>query len=455
MARYTPSFVDVSGLTAGISRGLEMAAQQKKQDDQIAEARVDDFLKTYQPGKLYQMDIPKFTEAYNKYKQSALTFSKINRGGGKAEDLATSKAMMDNSLAELNKVYSNSSNRANLAAEYADVAKYAMQKGYSLPSEVSQYATALTSADLDQLDLPKIPSAYTFKIEPDDLDMADLNKTFELMKIKPSKREVVQPVDQGTYMGKPLVGRKVYTFQSLPMGQVVTALDVYSSTGKTGNALTRDMKAIKGQFDQMKQSDKDQLVADISTRMPSVQSEADITPSVLYAYNMSKESLVDDQLDDAFTKRSMQEIDNTISNSYKERQLQIAATNAATSRERANQKKGSSSYILEPDREITPWIKKNMGGSGTIDIPKNLVEGYYGASRTTFNKGKIVKATLNKATGEVTVTTNDGQTGGNYVNTYTPQGFIKVITSETPGTAKKSASDDDEDINTIEVPSIF
>jgi hypothetical protein len=204
----------------------------------------------------------------------------------------------------------------------------------------------------------------------------------------------------------------------------------------------------------MKQSDKDQLLADISTRMPSVQSEADITPSVLYAYNMSKENLVDQQLDDAFTKRNMQEIDNTISDSYKERGLQIAAMNAATSRIRANQKKGSTSYILEPDREITPWIKKNMGGSGTIDIPKNLIEGYYGASRTTFNKGNIVKATLNKATGEVTVTTNDGQTQ-NYVNTYTPGGFIKVITSETPGTAKKSASDDDEDINIPEVPSIF
>ena len=42
--------------------------------------------------------------------------------------------------------------------------------------------------------------------------------------------------------------------------------------------------------------------------------------------------------------------------------------------QRANQKKGSTSYILEPDREITPWIKKNMGGSGTIDIPKNLID---------------------------------------------------------------------------------
>lgn len=444
MATYRPSFVDVSGLTAGISRGLEMAAQQKRQDDQIAEARVDEFLKTYQPGKLYQMDIPKFTNAYNNYKQSALTYSKINRGGGKAEDLATSKAMMDNSLAELNKVYSNSSNRANLAAEYADVAKYAMQKGYSLPSEVSQYTTALTSADLDQLDLPKIPSAYTFKIEPDDLDMADLNKTFDLMRIKPSKKEVVEPVNQGTYMGKPLIGRKVNTYQSLPMEQVVTALNVYSTTGKTGNALTRDMKAIKGQFDQMKQSDKDQLLTDISARMPSVQSEADITPSVLYAYNMSKENLVDQQLDDAFTKRSMQEIDNTIANKYKAESLRIAAINAATAKSRASQKKGSTSYILEPDREITPWIKQNMGGTGTVDLPKNIIEGYYGASRTTYNKGRIVKATLNKATGEVTVVTDDGQKSNN-VNTYTPQGFIKVITSETPGTAKKSSSDDEED----------
>lgn len=447
MATYRPSFVDFSGLTTGITRGMEIMAQQKRQDDQLAEAKVDDFLKTYQPGKLYQMDIPKFTNAYNQYKQAALTFSKINRGGGKAEDLATSKAMMDNAQAELNKVYSNSSTRAALAAEYGEVAKYAMQKGYSLPNEVSQYTTALTSADLDDLDLPKIPSAYTFKIEPEDLDITDLNKTFDLMRIKPSRKEVVEPVDQGTYMGKPLMGRKVNTYQSLPMEQVVSALNVYSATGKTGNALTRDMKTIKSQFDQLQQSDKDQLVGEIGLRMPSVRSESDITPSVLYAYNMSKENLVDQQLDDAFTKRSMQEIDNAISNSFKERQLRIAAENAATNKIRASQgKSGGKEPVIQVDREISPWVKRNMGGTGIVDIPKSLWEGLQGESRDKYKPGIIESMKLDKATGQITVTVNDGlrDDKGNtlFTRSYSLPGLVRTLTVNTPGASRNLAGDD-------------
>jgi hypothetical protein len=104
MATYRPSFVDVSGLTQGITRGLEMAAQRKRQEDALSEARVDDFMKMYQPGKLREIDIPDFTKAYNDYKQSALTYSRLNRGGGKPEDLSIAKANMDKALTGLNNV---------------------------------------------------------------------------------------------------------------------------------------------------------------------------------------------------------------------------------------------------------------------------------------------------------------------------------------------------------------
>ena len=79
MATYRPSFVDVSGLTQGIAQGLQIAAQRKRQEDAFAEARVDDFMKIYQPGKLMQNHIPEFTNAYNNYKQSDAYFRNNNK----------------------------------------------------------------------------------------------------------------------------------------------------------------------------------------------------------------------------------------------------------------------------------------------------------------------------------------------------------------------------------------
>jgi hypothetical protein len=180
MATYRPSFVDVSGLTSGISRGLEIAAQQKRQEDQLAEARVDDFLKTYQPGKLRSMDIPDFTGAYNNYKQAALTYSKINRGGGKAEDLSASKAMMDRAQSELNSVYQNSAMAANKHAEYVDYFKNARSKGYEIPNEVSQYINGLSSSRISDLKVEDIPSAYSFDLVPKEIDWDGISKTLDM-----------------------------------------------------------------------------------------------------------------------------------------------------------------------------------------------------------------------------------------------------------------------------------
>lgn len=383
MATYRPSFVDVSGLSAGISRGMEIMAQQKRQDDQLAEARVDDFLKTYQPGKLYQMDIPKFTNAYNQYKQAALTYSKINRGGGKAEELATSKAMMDNSLAELNKVYSNSSNRANLAAEYGEVAKYAMQKGYSLPEEVSRYTTALTSADLDDLDLPKIPSAYTFKIEPEDLDSTDFEKFLKNQRATPIQRIDFTDQDSGrTYMGKNLKERTINIYQSLPLENTIRAVNGYMAIGKTGNALKRDADIQMAQFNQLPQADKDQIVADISKKIPGIQSESDITPSIIYGYGLSQETLKDQKPDERYYNTQMAEINKNIDVDLTNKRIAIAARQAAASEKRASQgKSGGKEPVIQADRELSPWIKKNTGGTGVVDVPKSLWEGFQGESR--------------------------------------------------------------------------
>jgi uncharacterized protein YihD (DUF1040 family) len=152
MATYRPSFVDVSGLSRGISRGLEIAAQRKQQQDLIAEQSTDDFLKSYQPGKLRQMDIPDFTKAYNQYKQTALLYSRMNRGGAPAEQLAASKAQLDNALSGLNEIYSKSTQAAGLQKEYGEYIKTARLKGYDVPTEINEIATSLNSSPISGVD---------------------------------------------------------------------------------------------------------------------------------------------------------------------------------------------------------------------------------------------------------------------------------------------------------------
>lgn len=210
MATYRPSFVDVSGLTSGISRGLEIAAQQKRQEDQLAEARVDDFLKTYQPGKLRQMDIPDFTTAYNNYKNAALTYSKINRGGGKAEDLSASKAMMDRAQAELNSVYQNSATAANKYAEYVDYFKNARSKGYEVPNEVSQYINGLSSSRISDLKVQDIPSAYSFDLVPKEIDWDGISKTLDM---SGAKLKDINTVREKVPYGRDVRGNILYADQ--------------------------------------------------------------------------------------------------------------------------------------------------------------------------------------------------------------------------------------------------
>lgn len=448
MAYNYESGIDFSGALGAIATGMENVVAIKRQQDKLAESRVDDFLKTYQPGKLYQMDIPKFTNAYNQYKQAALTYSKINRGGGKAEDLAASKAMMDNAQAELNKVYTNSSNRANLAAEYGEVAKYAMQKGYSLPEEVSRYTTALTSADLDDLDLPKIPSAYTFKIEPEDLDSTDFEKFLKNQRATPIQRIDFTDQESGrTYMGKNLKERTINIYQSLPIENTIRAVNGYMAIGRTGNALKRDADIQMAQFKQLPQADKDQIVADISKKIPRIQSESDITPAVIYGYGLSQETLKDQKTDERFYNTQIAEINKNIDVDLAKQRIVISGRAAAAAEKRASQgKSGGKEPVIQADRELSPWIRKNTGGTGVVDVPKSLWEGFQGESRDKYKAGVIEGMKLDKATGQITVTVNDGviDSQGNKVFTrsYGLPGLIRTLTANTTGASRNLAEDD-------------
>ena len=284
MATYRPSFVDVSGLTAGISRGLEIAAQQKRQEDQLAEARVDDFLKTYQPGKLRQMDIPDFTNAYNNYKQAALTYSKINRGGGKAEDLAASKAMMDRAQSELNSVYQKSATAANKHAEYVDYFKNARMKGYEVPNEVSKYINGLSSSRISDLNVEEIPSAYSFDLVPKEIDWDGISKTLDM---SGAKLKDIDTIREKVPYGKDIKGNILYADQVTKLA----GRDPYSTVemiSRLGKANPKIYNTSKEDFMLLKQGIANnspasiQRFEEIKQYFPTVKTVDDVVPEMVF-----------------------------------------------------------------------------------------------------------------------------------------------------------------------------
>lgn len=310
MATYRPSFIDTSGLTQGISKGLEILAQQKRQDDAIAEARVDDFMKMYQPGKLMQNHIPEFTNAYNNYKQSALQYSKLNRGGGKPEELAVAKAKMDNALSGLNTIYSTSIKTSEKLAETADVLKIARSKGLSIPKELNETYGILSSAPVSQLvnTVDKIASPYSYKLLSEDVDFTKLFKDFDLLgaRAKQATQFIDNPNSGYTFMGKPLASRTKVTIESRNPLEIKKSLPIILAD-PTHNGLKIQMDNQYNSFKQLDPESKAQTV-EILKPIFNINTADEITPDMLLSYRLASSNISKQEDDQNFIKMQMDEI---------------------------------------------------------------------------------------------------------------------------------------------------
>lgn len=367
MATYRPSFVDVSGLTSGVSRGLEVAAQLKKQQDALAEAKTDDFLKTYQPGKLRQMDIPDFTNSYTNYKQSALNYSRLNRGGAKPEVLAIAKANMDKSLGEMNSIYSKSATAAEKQAEYAEYLKTARIKGYDVPAEVSAFTNTLSSTPISKIDVSVIPSAYTFDLVPKEIDWSDLSKKLDNTgaKIKDieTRREKV-PYRTGID-GKPIyadaitkyVGRSANTTVDM-LGKIAMADAKLSNSAKTDYRLLVDgiangSPASIERFNEIKEY------------FPNINKIEDLTPMMVFGLPLyrkeSQGTTVDAKFADAEYERG-----RDLTRIGLERQ-RVAKMGTGRSGEKAG-----TEAVGHPSNIISGIVSANVGAKGEVPSTKEL-----------------------------------------------------------------------------------
>lgn len=179
MAQYKPSFVDISGMSQGIAQGLQQAAQIKQQTDLMIEQRLNDFEKNYNPNKLRAQDLPAFNTAFNTYKQAALKYSRLNRGGARPEELSVAKELKDRTLNEINDIYSKSSMANQFLAERNEYRKMMAQRGYETPEEVNQQIMTLSTTPANQIDFKSFTSPYDIDLKPNPRDFAVVSTAFK------------------------------------------------------------------------------------------------------------------------------------------------------------------------------------------------------------------------------------------------------------------------------------
>ena len=325
MATYRPSFVDVSGLTSGISRGLEIAAEKKKQQDQLAEARIDDFMKMYQPGKLRAVDIPEFTNAFNQYKQSALLYSKMNRGGAKPEELAAANQQMNKALSNLNGLYGTSVRASEKMAEYADAIKIGRQKGLSIPNDMLTSSNMLASTPANKLNVDQIPSAYAYKLLSEDYDLAKVNKDLDNLGAKARQAIMYQNSESPMYkyMGRDIYGRTKVTTETRDPRDIVKALPLVL-LDPSNNGLKLAMDRQYEQFSNADAQSKGAIVENLKQFFGPNVNEQNITPQMLLASSLAFRGISKMENDDMWPKIQIQEINKNLdlNEKQKDRALQ-------------------------------------------------------------------------------------------------------------------------------------
>lgn len=404
MATYRPSFVDVSGLTEGISRGLEIANAEKKRQDALAEQSVDEYLKNYRPDKLRDNDIGVFTGAYNDYKQNAIRYSKMNRSGAKPEQMAVAKAMMDKSLSNLNSLYTNSATSANKLAEYADYIKKARLSGLDIPQEVTNNYNMLLSNSIDKLDATKIPSVYDYELikkEPDYKKIETiLNSTgaAPTTEVKESKYEI------GKLNNQPITGIMRTTYSSRPVNNTIQGIQLAM---ESDNALKRDANQLYGVF----KANPSVFMPDLQKYIPGITEEM-VNPAVIYSLQYIKPTAVGKtERDTKGAELQLQGIKMASDKGYRDAMLRLQERRLAASEQRAQQEKRGQIDPVKHISDFESWVKGRKGYSqlkATEYYPVPDVQGFGGIPKYKFQNANVESIWFFPKTNKYVMKTSDG-----------------------------------------------
>jgi hypothetical protein len=171
--------VDFSGLGQGIARGLEQAYAIKRQEDLRVQKSLDDFEKNYNTEKLRVQDLPAFTTAFKDYKEYALKYSRLNRGGAKPEEIAIANEIKDRALNELKDIYSKSSMANQFLQERNEYRKIMANKDRDIPEEVNTQIMQLSTMPAKDIDFKSLTSPYEIDLKPSQKDVLSVSKLFK------------------------------------------------------------------------------------------------------------------------------------------------------------------------------------------------------------------------------------------------------------------------------------
>jgi len=148
-----------------------MAAQDKRYREEIARKDVEEFRNNYNPKNLQTKDIPDFTTAFEDYKQTALQFSRLNKGRSSSIELAAATKAKELALNKMNTIYSQSAKVNEYANSLADYSKLLGGKGYRVPQQISDRMNYILKTPSNQIKDEDFVDPRTINIEPNANDL--------------------------------------------------------------------------------------------------------------------------------------------------------------------------------------------------------------------------------------------------------------------------------------------
>lgn len=287
--------IDFSGLGQGIAQGLQQATAIKREEDLRVQRTLDDFEKNYNPEKLRAQDLPTFTTAFKNYKEYALKYSRLNRGGAKPEEIAVANELKDRALNEINDIYSKSSMANQFLEERNNYRKIMAQRGYETPEEVNTQILNLSTMPAKDIDFKSFTSPYEINLKPSPKDFASVSAAFKAL-----PKSLDEDIEETEDFNVPGYGSaKVRVMGKYKKANVTDALN----TAKLMMANSRVANYIKDDYDTLIQGlnlpddvadpqlaiikkQANNTIRDIQNNTGiKINSIEDISPELLLAYN--------------------------------------------------------------------------------------------------------------------------------------------------------------------------
>jgi hypothetical protein len=168
---YATKGIDFSGLGQGIAQGLMMSAQNKRIREEQARRDVEQFRENYNVKNIQTKDIGEFTTAFEDYKQTALQFSRLNKGRAKSIELAAATKAKELALNKMNTIYSQSAKVNQYAKSLADYSEMLGNNKYRVPQQISDKMSYILKTPSNQIKDEDFVDPREINIEPNANDL--------------------------------------------------------------------------------------------------------------------------------------------------------------------------------------------------------------------------------------------------------------------------------------------